>query len=277
MCHASISALFLPSFAMKALSRDKVNSVTVLLRRGVSVKKVAKQLKLSSSTVSKYKNIGGLEGSSSAGGRERKISEAKLRILRRDILSGELKTAEAVRTRLVQEGYGVSYHTVIRALKSLGFVARLKKKKPFMSAKNRAARLKWAKEHQHWTVKDWERVVFTDETKINVWGSDGVRYCWIRPGDPLRPHHLNLTVKHGGGSLMMWGCLTAKGIGYGFQVEESIDSRVYQEVLEKHLKDSLEYYGLVNEDFVFQQDNAPCHTSSSTTAWLERQGYMVLP
>ena len=75
----------------------------------------------------------------------------------------------------------------------------------------------------------------------------------------------------------MWGCLTAKGIGYGCQVEESIDSRVYQEVLDKHLKDSLEYYGLVNEDFVFQQDNAPCHTSSSTTAWLERQEYMVLP
>ncbi|KAG1399551.1 hypothetical protein G6F59_013311 [Rhizopus arrhizus] len=50
---------------------------------------------------------------------------------------------------------------------------------------------------------DWRRVVFSDETKVNIWGSDGCKYYWSRPGDPLKPHHIDVTVKHGGGSLIM--------------------------------------------------------------------------
>ncbi|KAG1317667.1 hypothetical protein G6F62_012759 [Rhizopus arrhizus] len=60
---------------------------------------------------------------------------------------------------------------------------------------------------------DWRRVVFSDETKVNVWGSDGCKYYWSRPEDPLKPHHIDVTVKHGGGSLMMWGCMTHEGPG----------------------------------------------------------------
>ncbi|KAG0734290.1 hypothetical protein G6F23_012532 [Rhizopus arrhizus] len=62
-------------------------------------------------------------------------------------------------------------------------------------------------------VHDWRRVVFSDETKVNVWGSDGCKYYWSRPEDPLKPHHIDVTVKHGGGSLMMWGCMTHEGPG----------------------------------------------------------------
>ncbi|EIE92012.1 hypothetical protein RO3G_16723 [Rhizopus delemar RA 99-880] len=34
-------------------------------------------------------------------------------------------------------------------------------------------RLEWAKKHQDWTVEEWRKVVFSNETKINVWSSDG--------------------------------------------------------------------------------------------------------
>ncbi|KAG0804105.1 hypothetical protein G6F20_012964 [Rhizopus arrhizus] len=74
-------------------------------------------------------------------------------------------------------------------------------------------RLAWAKKYQNWTTDDWRRVVFSDETKVNVWGSDGCKYYWSRPEDPLKPHHIDVTVKHGGGSLMMWGCMTHEGPG----------------------------------------------------------------
>ncbi|EIE81719.1 hypothetical protein RO3G_06424 [Rhizopus delemar RA 99-880] len=60
------------------------------------------------------------------------------------------------------------------------------------------ARLKWAKAHKDWTEDDWRRMVFSDETKINVWG----------PGDKLQPHHLDLAVKGRAGSVMLWGCMT---------------------------------------------------------------------
>ncbi|KAG0972341.1 hypothetical protein G6F29_013545 [Rhizopus arrhizus] len=63
------------------------------------------------------------------------------------------------------------------------------------------ARLKWAKAHKDWTEDDWRRVVFSDETKINVWGSDGCKYFWRRPGDKLQSLHLDLRVKGGAGSI----------------------------------------------------------------------------
>ncbi|KAG1573421.1 hypothetical protein G6F48_013363 [Rhizopus delemar] len=66
-------------------------------------------------------------------------------------------------------------------------------------------RLEWAKKHQDWTVEEWRKVVFSGETNANVWGSDVCKYYWKRPNDPLQPHHLELTVKHGAGKLMMWG------------------------------------------------------------------------
>ena len=266
-----------PLIAMKQLSQDKVNSIIVLLNNRVSVKKAAKRLKLYFSTVSKYKNVAGIEGRVGVGGRIRKITEAKLRQIHRDITLGRMTTAIDVRNALVRDGLEVSHTSVTRALKALGFVAKIKKKKPFISAANRKARLKWAKERRYWTEKDWSRVVFSDETLINIWSSDGVRYCWVRPGDPLMSHHLDLTVKHGGGGLMMWGCMIAKGLGYGCQVEESIDSNVYQDILQDHLKSSMDYYDLDVDDFIFQLDNAPCHVSKATKQWLMDNGFELLP
>ncbi|EIE89854.1 hypothetical protein RO3G_14565 [Rhizopus delemar RA 99-880] len=58
--------------------------------------------------------------------------------------------------------------------------------------------------HRYWTTDDWRKVIFSDESKINVWGSDGVEFYWSLPGSPLQPHHVIPTVKHGGGSVMVW-------------------------------------------------------------------------
>jgi hypothetical protein len=85
-------------------------------------------------------------------------------------------------------------------------------------------------------------VIFSDETKINIWGSDGIRYYWTRKTDKLQPHHLDLTVKHGGESLIMWGCMTWDGVGYGSQIEGNMDAETYCEILASSLKDTLNFY-----------------------------------
>ena len=49
----------------------------------------------------------------------------------------------------------------------------MKKKKPFLSAIHRKKYLNFALKYKEWTVEDWKRVIWLDETKINRIASDG--------------------------------------------------------------------------------------------------------
>jgi hypothetical protein len=155
----------------------------------------------------------------------------------------------------------------------MNFFSAIKKKKPLLTRSHKAKRLAWAKKYSKWTIDDWKRVVFSDETKINIWGSDGCKYYWARPGDPLKPHHIDLTVKHGGGGILIWGCMTYYGPGYACQIlDGTMKSEDYIHILDTTLRDSLEYYGLNWNDIYLQQDNDPKHTSRKTLAWLNDKG-----
>ena len=54
----------------------------------------------------------------------------------------------------------------------------MKVKKPYLSEKHKKARLEFAKRHKDWTIEDWKKVIWSDETKINIFGSDGRQYRW---------------------------------------------------------------------------------------------------
>ncbi len=59
----------------------------------------------------------------------------------------------------------------------------------------------------------WNHVLWSDETKINLLGSDGVKRVWRQPGEEYKDKCVLPTVKHGGGSVMVWGCMSAAGTG----------------------------------------------------------------
>ena len=61
-----------------------------------------------------------------------------------------------------------SYATVKRRLRQNNLFGRRPVKKPFVSAKNRRARLKFAKEHLNWTANQWSKILWSDESKFNV-------------------------------------------------------------------------------------------------------------
>ncbi|EIE86691.1 hypothetical protein RO3G_11402 [Rhizopus delemar RA 99-880] len=66
--------------------------------------------------------------------------------------------------------------------KTLGFKATLKKSKPFLSEQHQKNRLNWCKEHQSWTVDDWRKVIFSDETIISIFGPNSNPYTWKEDG-----------------------------------------------------------------------------------------------
>ncbi len=59
----------------------------------------------------------------------------------------------------------------------------------------------------------WNHVLWSDKTKINPFCSDGVKRVWRQPGEEYKDKCVLSTVKHGGWSVMVWGCMSAAGIG----------------------------------------------------------------
>ena len=50
------------------------------------------------------------------------------------------------------------------------------------------------------------KILGSDETKIELFGLNAKRHVWSKPGTIP-------TVKHGGGNIMLWGCFSAAGTG----------------------------------------------------------------
>ena len=70
----------------------------------------------------------------------------------------------------------LSATTMCWHLKKTGMKAVVKSKCPLLSVKHCKAHLDYAYTHKDWTVEDWKKVVWSDETKINHLGSDGCKW-----------------------------------------------------------------------------------------------------
>ena len=101
-----------------------------------------------------------------------------------------------------------------------------KVKKPFLSSKNRKERYEFSKKFKNWTIEDWKQVVWSDENKINRFGSDGSKWTLKSKNEMLKSHNVNDTLKFGGGSIMIWGCMTQFGPGLITRIDGPLDGGV---------------------------------------------------
>jgi transposase len=155
--------------------------------------------------------------------------------------------------------------------------AVVKKKKPLLSKHHRKERLDFAIAHKDWTLEDWKRVVWSDETKINRLGSDGRKWAWKKPGEGLSDRLVEGTLKFGGGSVMVWGCMMWDGVGFACKIDGRMDGELYVKILEEDLQGSIEYFEKTPGDIIFQQDGDPKHRCNKAKAWFKDHGIEVLP
>ncbi len=96
-------------------------------------------------------------------------------------------------------------------------------------------------------------------TKIHLFGSDGVKHVWRQLGEEYKDKCVLPTVKHGGASVVVCGCMSA--------------ADMYCDILKQSMIPSLRILG---RRAVFQHDNDPKHTSKTTTALLKKLRVKVM-
>ena len=75
---------------------------------------------------------------------------------------------------------------------------------------------------------------------------------------------------------MVWGCMGWDGVGIVSEIEGIMDRFQYVDILSQGIPESREKLGLDGEEFLFQQDNDPKHTSKKATKWLEDNNIKVM-
>jgi hypothetical protein len=119
-------------------------------------------------------------------------------------------------------------------------------KKTLTNERNRRKRLEFARACVNKPIDFWKTVLVIDDSKFNVFGSDGPRYVWRK-----------------GKNAIVEGIMNAKG---------------YVNILRGNLKKSVRKLG-IQDSYLFQQDNDPKYTALITREWLlyDARGLLETP
>ena len=262
---------------MKKISSQRVIDAVSLLQKGFSYNFVASRLSLSKTTIHRIKKKHLPDVKNVLPGRPPLLSVQQTRSIVRKITSGQLDTAvDAQKSLREQDFVQVSAQTVRRVLKKSGMKSAVKRKKPLLSRKHKKARFEFATKYQNWTVEDWKNVIWSDETKVNRLGSDGRKWGWKHQGDQLKFNHVLPTLKYGGGSIMIWGCMVSEGPGFLAKIDGGLDAELYCRILSEELQNTIDWYSMDRNKIIFQHDNDPKHTAKKTKEWIQQNGIQVL-
>ena len=110
--------------------------------------------------------------------------------------------------------------------------------------------------------------ILYDETKIELFGLNAKRHVWTKAGTIP-------TVKHGCGSIKLWGCFLAVGIGRLVRIERKMSEAKYREILDEKLLQSAQDIRL-GRRFTFPQDNDLKHTAKTMQEWIRDMSLNVL-
>ena len=180
---------------------------------GWSYRKTARDLKCSLSTINytinkikTTKSCANLPRS----GRKRKLSQRdSLKLLSlRDCKKSSRQLCDEINQAL-PEGATISPSTTRRYLRKKGLFGRAAVKKPFIRQQNRKRCLTFAKEHKDRTRDEWNKVLWIDESKFELFGTNQRVYVQRRTGERLIDDCISPTVKHGGGN-------NYYGLGFNF-------------------------------------------------------------
>lgn len=262
---------------MKKISADKLTKAKYWRSKGMSIRDICIKTGLKKSTIHEHlKELKPVTLTKPVGS-PKKLSSKLRNLVRRGFEHGCFKTSTAAKKYLINNhNLIISNQTIRNELHSIGMKSYARPLKPLLSNVQKVNRLNFAKAMIKVDTDFWEGVIFTDESKYNIFAPDGYHKVWRYSGPPTLRHHVRETVKFGGGNVMVWGAITSKGVGKLVFIDDKMDSRLFISVLSKGFKETLQMHNLSEAEVYLQQDNDPKHTSKYSKKCIEEANIEVL-
>ena len=147
--------------------------------------------------------------------------------------------------------------TIHRRLTETGFRSRRPLRRLPLTSVQGQTRLQWYQAHSHWNVTDWNRIVFSDESRFELSPDDQRRRVWRRPGQRC---DTNLTVFRQTGrqpGVMVWGAISFYSGTPLVVIRRNLTAHRY---VDEDLRPVVLPVNSRHPGLTFQQDNArPSH------------------
>lgn len=146
--------------------------ITLLYKEGFSISAISKKIKCSRCavrvTLKRFEETGKYTNRPKSG-RKRHTTIREDRVLVHAALRNRRKSSKELRSDMYeQHNINISAQTVRRRLTEAGLYGRKARRKPLLSEKHKEKRLVWAKKYAKWTIDDWTKIIWSDETNIEV-------------------------------------------------------------------------------------------------------------
>ncbi len=176
-------------------------------------------------------------------------------------------TSKELQASLASIKVSVHDSTIRKRLGKPSIHERVPSQKPLLTKKNTKAHLTFAKKYLDYPQYFWANILWTYETKVELFGRCVSRYIWRKTNTAFHKKNIVPSVKHGGCSVMVWGCFTASGPGSLAIIHVTMNSALYQKIPKENVQPS---DCDLKHSWIMQQDNDPKHTSKSTSECLKK-------
>lgn len=252
----------------KFLSEFEKGAIIAYSSEGLSSRAISERIGRSKTVINNFLANKESYGKNNAGkGRPYKPSEREIRAVVLLAATGRYSCSEI----LQQTKLPVCRKTINNIINRAGHITYTSKLvQPPLMAHHKLARLEFARTVMSWDDR-WITVVFSDEKKFNLDGPDGWKLYWH---DLRREKEIFSKRQLGGGSVMVWGCFSFNGVGPLAIISERLNSEGYRAILDKCLVPNGEAMG--GPEWIFQQDNAPIHSSKTIMEWFRDKNIKIL-
>lgn len=253
----------------------KATKIIALLEEGCSQCYVARRLNVSRSTVQRtwqrYQETGSVKRRPGSG-RKPCTQPRDDRFLVSRALRNRKSSFVDLKNNLQEvRNVHISLWTVRRRLLVANIRSHRPARGPKLLREHRVHRLRFARNCELWTQEDWNRVLFSDEARISLFGEDRRRRVLRRQGERFAEACFEEITPYGGGSVMFWAGINSMNRTELVFIENGslTGHRYITEVLIPHAQPALAALG---EDSIFMDDNARAHRSRDVEAYVQEVG-----